>query len=102
MEKLKYIELEHFSLKELKNIFKIMQKEYNLLKDFKIYKLNKYDLVCLLRNTKKFNEKYNNYVLLKKDNIELQLFPNPRKTSYRGNKIEGLIFHNEPITLHFS
>ena len=102
MENIHRIELEHFSLKELKNIFKIMQKDYNLLKKFKIYKLNKYDLVCLLRNTNKFKEDFKEYILLKDDSIELELFPRPRKCAFKGNNIEGLIFHNEPVTISFS
>ena len=50
------IQLEHFNLKELKNIFKIIQNDFNILENFKIYKLNKYDLICLLRNTRYFKE----------------------------------------------
>ncbi len=96
------IQLEHFNLKELKNIFKIIQNDFNILKNFKIYKLNKYDLICLLRNTRYFKENRYDSVLMKLDDIEVEFYPRPKKTAYRGNKIKGLTFLNKPVTLSFN
>tara|TARA_R110001592_G_scaffold74584_1_gene226531 strand:+ start:2370 stop:2699 length:330 start_codon:yes stop_codon:yes gene_type:complete len=93
--------LEQFRLKELKDIFQKFQTEFGLLGFFKIYKLNKYDLVCLLRNSKCFIEKYSNYVLFNYNGHKEKLIPLPKKTLYRGEKMPNLIVVKRNITITF-
>lgn len=93
--------LEQFRLKELKDIFQNFQSEFGLLGFFKIYKLNKFDLICLLRNSKYFTECYSNYVLFNYDGHKQKLFPLPKKTIYRGEKNPNLIVIRKNITINF-
>ena len=83
-----HTKLEQFRLIELKDIFKTFQKEYGLLSFFKIYTLNKYDLICLLRNSNCFDECYFNHVIFTMGRIRIKLIPKPKKTLYKGQRIK--------------
>ncbi len=96
-----HTKLEQFKLAELKHFFKTFQKEYGLLSFFKIYTLNKFDLVCLLRNSKCFEECYFNHVLFRMGRIKIKLIPKPKKTIYRGEKIHQLTMFKKDITIIF-
>ena len=68
------IQLKHFSLLQLKSMFKELQLEDLLLKYHKIYGINKYDLVCLLENTDLFDCNYFDYIKLKINNKKYYLY----------------------------
>ena len=93
--------LEQFKLVELKEMFKTFQKEYGLLSVFKIYTLNKYDLVCLLRNSGWFEESYSNHIVFTDGNIRIKLIPKPKKTIYRGEHVRQLTVLRKEVTLCF-
>ena len=95
------MKLEQFKLYELKCFFKEFQNKYGLLSFFKIYTLNKFDLVTLLRNTKCFHEYHFNHIMFKMDRINIKLVPKPKKTIYRGEKIHQLTMFKKEITVVF-
>jgi len=96
-----HTKLEQFKLVELKHIFKTFQNEYRLLYFFKIYTLNKYDLICLLRNSNCFEECYFNHVVFKYGDIRIELYPMPKKTIYRGETIKHIKKYKKEITVIF-
>ena len=96
-----FCKLEQFRLRELKEIFNTFQKKYGLLSFFKIYTLNKYDLICLLRNSKCFDETYSNHILFKLNDINIKLKPEPKKTIYRGEKITKLTYIRKSVYISF-
>ena len=93
--------LEQFKLIELKDIFKRFQIQYGLLSFFKIYTLNKYDLVCLLRNSNCFEECYFNHIVFKYGDIRLKLYPMPKKTIYRGEQVKHIRKFKKEIKIIF-
>ena len=93
--------LEQFKLVELKNIFKHFQNEYGLLSFLKIYTLNKFDLICLLRNSKCFEECYSNHIVFKCGRVKIKLIPKPKKTIYRGEQVKHLTKFRKDVTIDF-
>ena len=93
------MKLEQFKLAELKQFFKDFQNKYGLLSYFKIYSLNKYDLITLLRNSKCFHECHFNHIMFKMGRIKIKLVPKPKKTIYRGEKIKQLTLFKKNITI---
>lgn len=90
-----------FGLVELKKIFYVLQKEFNLFKHINLYGLNKYDITSLLMNTNMFSREANTIVfnfagLIKK------FTPSPRKCYYRGPKITKISISEKPTVLDFS
>lgn len=96
-----HVKLEQFRLNELKEIFKKFQQEYGLLTFFKIYTLNKFDLVCLLRNSGCFDENYFNHIIFRMGDNEIKLKPKPKKTIYRGEKRNTISYIKKHIEIIF-
>ena len=95
--------LEQFKLIELKEIFKKIRNKYNILEDYKLYFLNKYDILTILRNTKYFDENHDTYLYFKiKDNKKIRFKPERLNRLFKGLKIKnGIKFEIKPITLNF-
>lgn len=97
-----HTKLEQFKLIELKQIFNNFQRKYGLLFYFKIYTLNKFDLVCLLRNTQCFEECYSNHVVFKIETKRIKLTPQTKKTIYRGERITHVTMHRPDKAIRVS
>ena len=77
---------EQFSLAELKDVIRFIQKRYFLLKNFKIYHLNKFDLIVLLRNSNLFDETNKKKLIINISREEpIELEPLAKKRLYKGN-----------------
>ena len=98
------MKLEQFSLVELKDIIRFIQKRYFLLLNYKIYHLNKYDIIVILRNSKLLNETNASKLIIEFDNIKpLELIPKPKKRAYKGTLMKGGIqFIQETRILNFN
>tara|TARA_R110000868_G_scaffold19587_2_gene84288 strand:+ start:489 stop:782 length:294 start_codon:yes stop_codon:yes gene_type:complete len=94
--------IEQFSLSELKDIIRFIQKRYFLLKNFKIYHLNKYDLIVLLRNSNLFDESHNKKLIISIGRHEpIELEPLGIKRLYKGNLFKGIKIIKKPILVVF-
>ena len=96
-----YMRLEQFKLAELKAFFKEFQNQYGLLSFFKIYSLNKFDLITLLRNSNCFHEYHFNHIMFKMGRIRIKLIPKPKKTIYRGEHVKNLTVFRKDVTIVF-
>jgi len=94
------IQLKHFSLLQLKSMFKEIQTEHKLLKYHKIYGINKFDLVCLLENSELFDCNYFDYIKLKINNKKFYLYK--KKTYDKGRKCYKIYKEQKMVTLDFS
>tara|TARA_R110001632_G_scaffold94782_1_gene200800 strand:+ start:4592 stop:4888 length:297 start_codon:yes stop_codon:yes gene_type:complete len=78
--------LEQFSLAELKDVIRFIQKRYFLLKHFKIYHLNKYDLIVLLRNSNLFDETNKKKLIININRSKpIDIEPSLKKRLYKGD-----------------
>jgi len=93
--------LEQFKLCELKDIFNFLKNEFGLLKKYRIYQLNKFDIVIIMRNSNFFDESQPLHLLFSYRNFQYKFFPQPSKRFYRGEKKECLKFHHKPTLLVF-
>ena len=93
--------LEEFKLAELKDIFNYIRNKYKILEKYKIYKLNKYDIIVIMRNSDYFFEESGDYLLFKYKKSKIKFYPKPSKRFYKGNKKQGLMFYNIPVVLKF-
>lgn len=95
--------LEQFKLYELKDIFKKIKDKYCILDNYLLYKLNKYDIITILRNTRKFDESNDLYLYFKEKGYKkIRFKPNPSKRYFKGLRIKyGYIVTNNPIVLKF-
>ena len=90
-----------FGLVELKKIFYVIQKKYNVFPTVNLYGLNKYDITSLLMNTKMFYR--DSLTLIFNYGGEITKFaPNPRKCYYRGPKVYRTHHEKKSIVLDFS
>jgi len=93
--------LDEFGLVELKKIFYVIQKEFNLFKNINLYGLNKFDITSLLLNTGMFYREAN-MINFKYAGHLKKFSPKPRKCYYRGPKITKISVSEKPIVLDFS
>ena len=95
--------LEQFKLYELKYIFKKIKDKYFILLDYQLYKLNKYDIITILRNTRKFDENDDDYLYFKQDgNRKIRFKVQKSKRYFKGIRIEKGFFKTLiPIILNF-
>jgi len=93
--------LEQFSLAEIKDIMILLRKRYFLFLNYRIYHLNKFDLITLLRNSQLVDESNPSSITItiKKDKITLK--PCKRRY-YRGMKQMSVEYHNKSVILDFS
>lgn len=92
---------EEFKLAELKDIFLYIKNKYGLLNKYKIYKLNKYDLIILLRNCGYFDEDNGSHLYFRYRDEELLFLPLPSNRYYKGEKKQQMEIFRIPITIHF-
>jgi|TARA_R110000744_G_scaffold9764_1_gene31094 hypothetical protein len=81
---------EQFSLAELKDIIRYIQKKYFMLESVTIYHLNKYDLIVLLRNSTLFDESHPKKLIInvvRGDPVELE--PIGINKHYKGSLLKG-------------
>jgi hypothetical protein len=90
-----------FGLVELKKIFYVIQKEFNMFRNINLYGLNKYDITSLLINSNMFYRDANAIIFKYAGDIK-QFTPNPRKCYYRGPKITKTSFREKTTVLDFS
>ncbi len=90
-----------FGLVELKKIFYVLQKEFNLFKHINLYGLNKYDITSLLMNTDMFHRD-GNTIVFNFGGIIKKFTPRPRKCYYRGPKITNISVSEKTTILDFS
>ena len=97
------VKLEQFLLKQLKDIFNYVKLKYNILNDFKIYQLNKFDIIVIMRNSNYFDASdYNDLICLVPNSKTSLLFKPTGLRLYRGEKQkEGVIFHTGKVVLNF-
>tara|TARA_R110001606_G_scaffold252938_1_gene400683 strand:+ start:184 stop:480 length:297 start_codon:yes stop_codon:yes gene_type:complete len=80
---------EQFSLAELKDVIRFIQKRYFLLKNYKIYHLNKFDLIVLLRNSNIFDERNKTKLIININREEpIEIEPLLKKRLYKGNTLK--------------
>lgn len=101
---------EAFKLSELKDMFIYIRTKFGLFKKYKVYHLNKFDLITIMRNSECFDEFKPIYVYFvfynvphrKKFTAKFQ--PRPTKRYYKGEKLNGIKITrlNKPITLSFN
>lgn len=99
------VKFEQFLLAELKDIFNYIKIKYQLLSNYKIYQLNKYDLIVILRNSNYFDESKERHLIFKYDNIDntIKFTPSPNKRYYRGEKLMvGVEFKPGNYLLNFN
>ena len=97
------VKLECFKLQELKDIFIFVKKKYNVLEKYKVYQLNKFDLITLLRNDNQFIEDESKYLYFKKDNVLLKFTPEAPKRIYKGDQMKGgFTFQSGSFILNFN
>ena len=101
------VKFEQFLLAELKDIFNYIKIKYELLPKYKIYQLNKYDLIVILRNSNYFDETIENYLLFSFVNLEgvnsIKFRPQIGKRYYRGEKLyAGVEFKLGNYLLNFN
>ena len=95
--------LEQFKLNELKDIFRKIKEKYFILLNYQLYKLNKYDIITILRNTRKFDENDDYYLYFKEEGKrKIRFKVKKSKRYFKGLRIQkGFIRTNEPIVLKF-
>tara|TARA_R110001606_G_scaffold294818_1_gene442494 strand:- start:804 stop:1100 length:297 start_codon:yes stop_codon:yes gene_type:complete len=97
------VAFEQFSLAELKDIIRFIQKRYFLLKNYKIYHLNKFDLIVLLRNSKLFDETKKKFIIININREKpIEIEPLLKKRLYKGNVFKhGLQIKKIKKTIYF-
>tara|TARA_R110001632_G_scaffold22185_1_gene64061 strand:- start:46 stop:339 length:294 start_codon:yes stop_codon:yes gene_type:complete len=93
---------EQFLIAELKIVFQYIKLNYGILKYFKIYKLNKNDVIIIMRNTQCFDETHEGFIRFTYENHTKDFKPVLKKTKYyRGVKKSYLTIHKKEILIEF-
>ena len=100
---------EQFKLAELKDVIIYVRKKFNLFLDYKVYHMNKFDLISVMRNSSLFDETKPIYLYFSCTNQHRKKFtakfqPKPTKRYYKGEKLSGIRIRNfdKPITISFN
>tara|TARA_B110001450_G_C17654252_1_gene494519 strand:+ start:2161 stop:2460 length:300 start_codon:yes stop_codon:yes gene_type:complete len=98
------VNFEQFLLAELKDIFNYIKIKYELLPKYKIYQLNKYDLIVILRNSNYFDETIETHLLFNLEGVNsIKFTPQTGKRYYKGEKLyAGVEFRLGTYTLNFN
>tara|TARA_R110000744_G_scaffold1884_1_gene7385 strand:- start:166 stop:459 length:294 start_codon:yes stop_codon:yes gene_type:complete len=93
---------EQFLISELKDIFIYIKLKHGILKNYKIYKLNKNDVIIIMRNTGYFDETQNGLIKFTYGKYIKDFTPLSKKNKYyRGEQINNITIKNNPITVIF-
>tara|TARA_R110001606_G_scaffold316173_2_gene463018 strand:+ start:1907 stop:2200 length:294 start_codon:yes stop_codon:yes gene_type:complete len=93
---------EQFLISELKDIFIYVKLNYGILKNYKIYKLNKNDVIIIMRNSKLFDESIEGLIQFNYGKHLMHFKPILKKTKYyRGLQTNNLTILNKKIIIEF-